>query len=115
MTANPERRSTQAVQHVVNFRLACERNGKTGTDFLNCVAWDKRADSITQYFSKGDMILIRGRLQTRTYEKDDQRREVVEIVVDDYCFVGGNKRSESSEAPANPFKDIEVSDEELPF
>lgn len=61
------------------------------------------------------MIVVRGRIQIRTYEKDGERREVAEIVVDDINFAGQKKREETKPAEGNPFKDIEISDDDPPF
>ena len=115
LTADPELRRTSEGTAVCSFRLACDRNGKTGTDFINCVAWQGRAELVTKYCSKGDMIVVRGRIQIRAYEKDGERREVTEIVVDDVNFANQRKREETKPVEGNPFRDIEISDADLPF
>ena len=70
---------------------------------------------MTKYCSKGDMIVVRGRIQIRAYEKDGERREVTEIVVDDVNFANQRKREETKPVEGNPFRDIEISDADLPF
>ena len=78
LTADAELKSTTSGKYVTSFSIAVDRdftqNGERQADFINIVAWGKTAEFITKYFSKGDMIAVRGSIQTRQYEKDGNKR-----------------------------------------
>lgn len=100
MVRDPEIRKTGAGTSVLNFTLAVDRdytddNGDRETDFIDCVVWAHSADFVAKYFSKGDLMVVNGRLQLRDWEDDDgNRRRAAEIKVDNVYF-GGGKRSET--------------------
>ncbi len=92
-TRDPEMRQTQQGTPVVSFTLAVDRrmarDGQQQADFISCVAWNQRAEFICRYFQKGSMIAISGRLQTRTYDdKDGKRQYVTEVLADEAYFTG---------------------------
>lgn len=103
LTRDPELRSTQNGTAVTSFSIAVDRDfkGKDGekeADFLDIVAWRSTAGFVSRYFTKGNMIAVDGRLQTRSYEdKDGNKRKAVEIVADSVYF-GSNKRDDSGNA-----------------
>lgn len=97
LTRDPELRSIPSGQQVASFSLAVNRtwNNASGekqeaVDYIDCNAWGKPAEIITQYMTKGSAILVSGRLQQRTWEQEGQKRSKVEVVVEDFNFVGGN-------------------------
>lgn len=98
---------------VAKFTLAIPRqfknaDGEREVDFLNCVAWRKNADNIAKYVNKGDQLFIVGTVQTRSYEVKGERKYITEIQVDEFEFIGGNKKTEN--------KDLtEIDDADLPF
>lgn len=112
LTRDVEMRTTANGQNVANFSLAVSRSwrGQDGqqneqTSFINCVAWGKPGEIIAQYTSKGTPLLVSGRLDQRSYEdKDGNKRQAVEVVVEDFNFIGGGRgddsRGGSSSAPA---------------
>lgn len=79
-TRDPEIRQTTGGKAVVSFTLAVQKN-KDSADFINCVAWEKVAQTIAQYFHKGDPVIVFGRLDTRSYEKDGKKVNVTEVGV----------------------------------
>ena len=98
----------------VQFTLAVNRPYKDEqADFINCVAWNKTAETIAQYVSKGTMIGIEGRLQVRNYETEAGVRQYIsEVLVNRFTFLESKKsdttESENSSYPAtetsyNPF------------
>lgn len=105
LTRDVEMRTTASGQSVANFSLAVSRSwkGQDGqqqeqTSFINCVAWGKVGEIIEQYTSKGTPLLVSGRLEQRSYEdKDGNKRQAVEVVVEDFNFVGGGR---GDDAPA---------------
>lgn len=123
MTADPELRSTPQGKNVTSFTLAVDRdfkqNGEKETDFINCVAWNNTADFVARYFSKGNMAIVSGRLQTRRYEtQDGQKRTATEVIAENVYFCEGKKDKEETGAPLpTGFEGVEIdaSDDDLPF
>lgn len=124
LTRDVETRTTPSGQSVSNFSLAVTRSwkGQDGqtqdqTSFINCVAWGKVGEIIGQYVQKGAPLLVSGRLDQRSYEdKDGNKRQAVEVVVEDFNFVGGG-RGDGGSAPApqsapsnNRSKDVVIED-----
>ena len=110
LTRDVEVRTTASGQSVANFSLAVNRSwrGQDGqqqdqTSFINCVAWGKVGDIIAQYVHKGSPLLVSGRLDQRSYQdKDGNKRSAVEVVVEDFNFVGGGRSDDPSlSAPSN--------------
>jgi len=96
ITRDPELKALPSGQSVVNFSLATNRVWKDagGTkqedvEFHNVVMFGKQADTIKQYCSKGDSLLIEGRIQTRTWETDGKKNHRTEIIAESFQF--GNK------------------------
>lgn len=96
LTRDPEVRTTPSGQSVTNFSLAVNRTWRSqdGTQqesvsYIDCVVWGKPGEIIAQYMQKGRPLLISGRLDQRSWEQDGQKRSKVEVVVEDFNFVGG--------------------------
>lgn len=92
MTRDPELRRTQSGAAVTNFTLAVNRNFKTegqpDADFINCVIWNKSAENVERYCSKGSLVGVEGRLQSRQYDaQDGTKRTVIEVVCDSVQFL----------------------------
>lgn len=104
MTRIPELRYTQSNIAVTNFSIANQRNYKSGgqtgerdTDFFEVVAWRSTAEFVTKFFTKGSMITVDGRLETRKYtDKEGNKRTAVEIVADNVYF-GDSKGSDQKD------------------
>lgn len=109
LTRDVEMRTTASGQSVANFSLAVSRSwkGQDGqqqeqTSFINCVAWGKVGEIIEQYTSKGSPLLVSGRLDQRSYEdKEGNKRQAVEVVVEDFNFIGGGSRGGDDVASAS--------------
>ena len=107
MAADAQLRTTQSGKNVASFRVAVDRgrkdaNGQNQTDWLNVVAWGKTADFVSRYFSKGSMIAVTGRLQSRNYQdKNGNNRTAIEIVANQVSFCGEKKQDTKSFPPAN--------------
>lgn len=75
LTQRPELRYTQSNIAYARFTVAVNRqkreDGTQEADFINCVAWNKQAENITNYLDKGSRVAVDGRLQTSTYERQD--------------------------------------------
>jgi single-strand DNA-binding protein len=101
LTADPELKYTSNNIAVCSFCVAVERSFvKEGeerqTDFINCVAWRQKAEFLTKYFKKGNMVALNGAIQTRNYEdKDGNKRTAVEIQADHISFCGSKSETVS--------------------
>ncbi len=105
LTRDPELRTTPSGQSVCNFSLALNRSykGQDGewkemTDFIDVVAWGPLGERVAQYLTKGRPALVSGRLQSRSWEQDGQKRSKVEVVANDVTFLGspGGTAAQSS-------------------
>ena len=96
LTRDPELRQTPNGQNVCSFSLALNRsykgsdgNWQEATDFIDIVAWGPLGERVAQYLSKGRPCLVNGRLQSRSWEQEGQKRSKVEVVAQDVTFLGG--------------------------
>lgn len=88
LTADPQLRATTSGQQVASFGIATNRvwNSKAGekqesTEFHNVVLWGRQAEVASKYLIKGSLVLVEGRLQSRSWDdKQGQRRKVTEII-----------------------------------
>lgn len=96
----PEVRETDNGTKVSHLTLAVQRsyknvNGEYDTDFINCVLWKGIAESTCEYCQKGDLIGIKGRLQTRTIETEEiPKHNTVELVAEKVTFLSSKKADE---------------------
>lgn len=104
LTRDPEVRQTPSGQSVCSFSLALNRAYKDqsgewqeATDYIDCVAWGPLGERIAQYLSKGRRALVQGRLQSRSWEQDGQKRSKVEVLANDVTFLDGRSDSEGSQ------------------
>lgn len=112
LTRDPELRVTsQSGVSVATFTVAVDRSfqnqgGQRETDFIDCVAWRRLAETVAEHLKKGRLVAVDGRLQIRSYEaQDGQRRRVTEVVAEDVRFLpDGHKTAGSTPdtAPAVP-------------
>ena len=98
ITKELELKQTQSGKHVLSFTIAVDSNykqqdGTYKTNFINCVAWEQKADFIARYFGKGAMIAIIGELNQRTYQGNDGKNHSVhEVYVSSVSFTGEKKQ-----------------------
>lgn len=107
LTADPELRKTASDLSVTSFTLAVDRNYGKGadrqTDFINCVAWRQTAEFISRYFSKGKLMALEGSIQVRNYvDKNDNKRQAVEVLVDQ-AFFAESKGASSAPSAVDDF------------
>ena len=99
LTRDVDLRYTQGGAAVATFTLAVDRRftNKTGereADFVSCVIWRKSAENFANFFHKGSLVGIEGRIQTRNYENQQgQRVYVTEVVVEDFSFLEPRSRN----------------------
>lgn len=116
LTKDVELRTTQNETAVATFTIACERDygekDKKLTDFVECVAWRRTAEFASKYLTKGMMVIVNGRLQSRKWEdRDGNKRVNWEILVEDIYFA---ERKTRPEEPAR-LEELPDDEGELPF
>ena len=96
LTRDPEMRNTPSGQNVASFAVATNRQWsdpsgerKEAVEYHEIVAWGKLAELASQYLGKGRKVLVVGRLQTQSWEKDGVKRQRTEIVASDISFLDG--------------------------
>ena len=90
---------------VLKNTLAVKREFKKDeTDFINIVAFSKTAELIAKYTQKGSKLLIQGRLQIGSYEKDGIKRQTADVIVENIEFIGGNKQNKESDFLGGPIE-----------
>lgn len=98
LVSDPELRETDNGNKVTNITLAVPRsyknvNGEYDTDFIPCVLWKGIAENTAEYVKKGDLIGIKGHLQTRNLELDENiKRQSVEIIAEKVTFLSSKKQ-----------------------
>lgn len=119
LTRDPELRTTPNGQNVCNFGLALNRSykGQDGewkemTDFIDIVAWGPLGERVAQYLTKGRPALVSGRLQSRSWEQDGQKRSKVEVVAQDVTFLGGAPGSAAAASSSKDDSDSSASDDD---
>lgn len=111
LVAAPELKTTATGKSVTSFRIAVDRSYvKQGeerkADFFDIVCWNNTAEFVCRYFTKGNLIALEGRLQSRTYQANDgSNRYVTEVVTESVFFTGerkDNSNNESNNIPTPP-------------
>lgn len=88
LTKDPELKYSQSGKAFCNFTVAVTREFKRDeADFINCVAWDKRAEAIAEYLRKGRRIAVQGRLSVSNYEKNGETVWRTDVIVDKFDFI----------------------------
>lgn len=112
LTADPELRQTQSGLSVTSFTVAVDRSFvKQGeerqTDFINVVAWNKTAEFVSKWFTKGQMIAVQGSLQIRSYEdKEGKKRTAAEVIANNVSFCGGKQQKDVVDTDEVVFDDL---------
>lgn len=118
-TKDIELKRTTSGKAVCSFTLAVNKDyknadGTQDADFIECVAFEGRAEAISKYVHKGDKLAVTGRINTRTYTRQDgSNAKVFEVLVGGFEFLESKKDATKEEAAPN-FEEVAV-DDDLPF
>lgn len=132
LTHDIDLRYTQSGKAVGSFSLAVNRNFKNSNgdyeaDFINCTIWGKSAENLANFVSKGSLINVSGRLNTRNYDnKQGQKVYVTEVIVENFDLLDsknkgkkvnqtGSKNHQSKDPFANSGDEIDIDNSMLPF
>lgn len=93
---DPELKQTDNGNKVTNITLAVPRSfknseGEYETDFISCVLWKGIAESTTEYCKKGDLVGVKGRIQTRSFEANESIKHITEVVAEKVTFLSSKK------------------------
>ena len=99
LTSNPEIVTTENGKKTTTINIAVQRpfknmDGLYETDFIRCVLWNGVAASTCEYCHSGDIVGVKGRLQTRNYEKDEEKKYITEVIADKVTFLSSNTKHE---------------------
>lgn len=117
LTKDVELRRTASGKAVASFALAVNKDYKNeqggyDADFIDCVAFEQKAETISKYVHKGDRFGVIGSLTTRSYEnKEGKNVKVTEVKVTEFEFLESKKQTDTS----GGFEPIDGTDEQLPF
>lgn len=118
LTKDPEIRVSGSVT-IAKFSLAVDRrfkrDGEPEADFFNCTAFNKTAEFIEKYCSKGMKMALEGRIQNDNYEKDGVKHYGVVVIVENIEFAESKKGGTSEKKAAETEDFVNVSSDELPF
>lgn len=105
LTRDIELRNTQSGMALAKFGMAVNRkwtqNGeqKESTCFVDLTAWGRQAEVLAQYVKKGSQLFVQGRLEYSTWEAEGGKRSKLEVVVENFQFVGGARGEDAGGAP----------------
>lgn len=111
LTADPELRTTPNGIATTRITVAVNRipnaNGERVADFINVVVWRRQAENVAKFCSKGSLVGIEGRIQSRSYDaQDGNRRYVTEVIADNVTFLGSRQSNGGgSYAPSDSMSD----------
>lgn len=124
LTRDPEQRALPSGTNVTTFGVATnrvwydqDRNKQEATEFHNIVVFGRQADTCAQYLKKGSGVLVEGRLQTRSWEKDGQKQYRTEIVAERVQFgarSGGGGQTQEAKGESQPDQKAKGSDIDYP-
>nr|WP_314114554.1 single-stranded DNA-binding protein [uncultured Leptotrichia sp.] len=86
MVRDPELKYTSGGKAFANFTLAVQKT-KDEAEFIDCTVWEKTAETIAEYFRKGNKILVQGRLNVSSYEQNGEKRRMTRVVVNSFEFI----------------------------
>ena len=95
MTRDPELKYTSGGKAYANFTLAVQKT-KDEAEFIDCIVWEKTAETIAEYFRKGRKILVQGRLNVSSYEQNGEKRKSTKVVVNSFEFVENSGNGNNS-------------------
>lgn len=121
LTDDPKVSQTQGGKKIARATLAIDRL-KEGTDFISLVAWEKRAEFMENYTHKGTKLLVEGRIQTGSYDKDGHKVYTTDVVIENVDFCEKKKvepdgsEGQPKENPKDEWMNIpDGLDAEMPF
>ena len=125
---DPELRKTTSNKSVANFTVAVNRRSKDDpSDFITCIAWEKRAEFVEKFLGKGNRGFVSGRMESRSYDKSDGNKvQIWELIGEDIEPIDWKDKAEQT--PQNQYatdyskdvddsfkKSLDIDDDQLPI
>jgi len=109
LTSDPEIITTEHGKKMTTITLAVQRayknmDGLYETDFIRCILWNGVASNTHEYCHQGDIVGVKGRLQTRSYEQQDEKKFITEVIADKVTFLSTNQKREEVKISSNEKK-----------
>ena len=100
LVQDPEVKEFEGGKKVTNVTLAIPRSYKNNegvyeTDFIDCTLWKLMATNTKEYCKKGDIVGVKGRLESKVYEKDGETKYITEVIAERVTFLSSNKKEEN--------------------
>jgi single-strand DNA-binding protein len=124
IASNLELRATSTGKSICEFRIATSRpvvrDGEKVTDFLNCRVWNKQAENLVKYQTKGNLVAVIGRMQVDTYQdKDGKNKYNNYILVEELEYLETKKKEEYKDLKTKTVvqdqEQFKYTEDELPF
>ena len=126
LTRDPEVRRTQGGMAIMSFGIAVNErreNKQTGEwedypNFVDCTMFGKRAESVSNYISKGSKVAVEGKLRYSAWEREGQKRSKLEVIVDEIEFMSRNQDGQQKPRNATPQvqqAEATIYDDDIPF
>ena len=116
LTRDVELRTTTSGKNVASFSLAVDKGGnQEGADFFDITAWDKLAELLDIYTSKGSKVLVQGRLTQDTWEQDGQKRSKVSVTANDVTFLDSKSEGTQKDTVLEDIDDKPIDLSQIPF
>jgi single-strand DNA-binding protein len=119
LVKDPELRTTPNGQSVCSVTLALNSSYKSGeewkekTDFIDVTIWGRQGEAVSKYLTKGQQLIVEGRLNQRTWEVDGQKRSKVDVVAKDFVFVSGGRPSQDTATQNKPAQNSNSGDQPI--
>lgn len=102
LVSDPELKRSDKEKDYATITLAVQRsfknsNGIYESDFIRCKLWNGIATSVNEYCKKGDLVGVKGRIQIRSYEENEETKYITEIIADKVSFLSSKKVDETKE------------------
>lgn len=102
LVANPEVKELETGKKVCSVTLAVPRpyknsQGEYDTDFISCKLWDDIAQNTSEFCKKGDIVGVKGRLQSDTYEKDGEKKYSLNVIAEKVTFLSSTKSKDQKD------------------
>ena len=123
LTRDPELRRTANGMAILGFGVAVNdrrKNQQTGewedyANFVDCTMFGNRAESLSNYLSKGTKVAIEGKLRYSQWERDGQKRSKLEVIVDELEFMSGKQQGQQAKSEPEYVEATYYESDDIPF
>jgi single-strand DNA-binding protein len=116
LTKDPEMKYTNSGKAVATLNVAVNEYGSTEASFFRVIVWEKQAENAMKYISKGKPVFIEGRVKTRNYEHEGQKRTITEIIAQNVQYLHSpNEEKQNEQANSEEFNEQIEEGGDVPF